>query len=56
MGLGPRSPLGLDQTVTAGIVSGKGHVGRLVQMSGYRVREYIQTDARSIPATPADRS
>ncbi len=43
------SPLGLDQTVTAGIVSGKGHVGRLVRMSGDRVREYIQTDAKINP-------
>ena len=43
------SPLGLDQSVTAGIVSGKGHVGRLVQMSGDRVREYIQTDAKINP-------
>jgi len=43
------SPLGLDQTVTAGIVSGKGHVGRLVQMSGDRVRRYIQTDAKINP-------
>jgi Do/DeqQ family serine protease len=43
------SPLGLEQTVTAGIVSGKGHVGRLVQMSGDRVREYIQTDAKINP-------
>jgi serine protease Do len=43
------SPLGLDQTVTAGIVSGKGHVGRHVQMSGERVRTYIQTDAKINP-------
>jgi len=43
------SPLGLEQTVTAGIVSGKGHVGRHVQMSGDRVREYIQTDAKINP-------
>ena len=43
------SPLGLEQTVTAGIVSGKGHVGRLVQMSGDRVRQYIQTDAKINP-------
>jgi serine protease Do len=43
------SPLGLDQTVTAGIVSGKGHVGRHVQMSGDRVRTYIQTDAMINP-------
>jgi Do/DeqQ family serine protease len=40
------SPLGLEQTVTAGIVSGKGHVGRFVQMSGDRVRRYIQTDVK----------
>jgi serine protease Do len=43
------SPLGLDQTVTAGIVSGKGRVGRHVQMSGGRVRHYIQTDAKINP-------
>ena len=43
------SPLGLDQTVTAGIVSGKGRVGRHVQMSGERVRRYIQTDAKINP-------
>ena len=43
------SPLGLDQTVTAGIVSGKGRVGRHVQMSGGRVRSYISTDAMINP-------
>ena len=43
------SPLGLDQTVTAGIVSGKGRPGRHVQMSGERVRGYIQTDAKINP-------
>jgi serine protease Do len=43
------SPLGLDQTVTAGIVSGLGRVGRHVQMSGGRVRRYIQTDAKINP-------
>ncbi|HVV51015.1 MAG TPA: trypsin-like peptidase domain-containing protein, partial [Polyangia bacterium] len=43
------SPLGLDQTVTAGIVSGKGRVGRHVQMSGERVRNYISTDAMINP-------
>jgi serine protease Do len=43
------SPLGLDQSVTAGIVSGKGHVGAHVQMSGRRMREYIQTDAKINP-------
>ncbi len=43
------SPLGLDQTVTAGIVSGMGKVGRHVQMSGGRVRQYIQTDAKINP-------
>lgn len=43
------SPLGLDQSVTAGIVSGKGRVGRHVRMSGDRVREYIQTDAKINP-------
>ena len=43
------SPLGLEQTVTVGIVSGKGAVGRNMQMSGDRVREYIQTDAKINP-------
>ena len=43
------SPLGLDQTVTAGIVSGLGKVGRHVQMSGGRVRHYVQTDAKINP-------
>ena len=43
------SPLGLEQTVTAGIVSGKGTPGRHVQMSGKRVRGYIQTDAKINP-------
>jgi serine protease Do len=43
------SPLGLEQTVTAGIVSGKGRPGRYVQMSGKRVRGYIQTDAKINP-------
>jgi serine protease Do len=43
------SPLGLEQTVTAGIVSGKGRAGRHVQMSGNRVRGYIQTDAKINP-------
>jgi serine protease Do len=43
------SPLGLEQTVTAGIVSGKGRPGRHVQMSGKRVRGYIQTDAKINP-------
>jgi serine protease Do len=43
------SPLGLEQTVTAGIISGKGRPGRRVQMSGKRVRGYIQTDAKINP-------
>jgi serine protease Do len=43
------SPLGLEQTVTAGIISGKGRPGRHVQMSGKRVRGYIQTDAKINP-------
>jgi serine protease Do len=36
------SPLGLEQTVTAGIVSG---IGRSRGVLGQRVRRYIQTDA-----------
>ena len=43
------SPLGLEQTVTAGIISGKGRAGRRVHMSGDRVRSYIQTDAKINP-------
>jgi serine protease Do len=43
------SPLGLDQSVTAGIISGKGKVTRNVHMSGDRMREYIQTDAKINP-------
>lgn len=43
------SPLGLDQSVTAGIISGKGKVSRNVRMSGERMREYIQTDAKINP-------
>jgi serine protease Do len=43
------SPLGLEQTVTVGIVSGKGRPGKYVQMSGNRVRGYIQTDAKINP-------
>ena len=43
------SPLGMDQTVTAGIVSSKGKTGRRMQMSGNRVRQYIQTDAMINP-------
>jgi serine protease Do len=43
------SPLGLEQTVTAGIISGKGRPGRRVHMSGKRVRGYIQTDAKINP-------
>jgi serine protease Do len=44
------SPLGMDQSVTAGIVSGKGKVGRNMHMgSADRVRSYIQTDAKINP-------
>jgi serine protease Do len=43
------SPLGMDQTVTAGIVSSKGKTGKRMQMSGNRVRQYIQTDAMINP-------
>ena len=43
------SPLGMDQTVTAGILSGKGRAGRRIQMSGDRVRLYLQTDAKINP-------
>jgi len=44
------SPLGLDQTVTAGIVSGIGQTGGNFHFtSGERVRKYIQTDAEINP-------
>lgn len=39
------SPLGLAQTVTAGIVSGLGKTSGRMRLSGERVRQYIQTDA-----------
>ncbi len=42
------SPLGMSQTVTAGIISSKGRV-RNNQVAGARVREYIQTDAKINP-------
>jgi serine protease Do len=44
------SPLGLKQTVTAGIISAKGRAsGRMRMISGNRVRNYIQTDAKINP-------
>lgn len=43
------SPLGLDQTVTAGIVSGKGRSARQAPVLGERVRSYISTDAKINP-------
>jgi serine protease Do len=43
------SPLGLEQSVTAGIISGLGRTGGRIQMSGERVRRYIQTDAAINP-------
>jgi serine protease Do len=44
------SPLGMDQTVTAGIVSGVGETGGHFRFeSGERVRKYIQTDAEINP-------
>ncbi|MDP3154448.1 MAG: trypsin-like peptidase domain-containing protein [Archangium sp.] len=43
------SPLGMEQTVTAGILSGKGRARGRVQMSGDRVRSYLQTDAKINP-------
>ena len=39
------SPLGLEQTVTAGIISGKGRPGRHVQMSG-QARSRLHPDRR----------
>jgi serine protease Do len=44
------SPLGMDQTVTAGIVSGVGETGSRFRFeSGERVRKYVQTDAKINP-------
>jgi serine protease Do len=45
------SPLAMDQTVTAGIISSKGRLGKNqnMRMSGAKVREYIQTDAKINP-------
>ncbi len=46
------SPLGMDQSVTAGIISSKGKVGRNVPGFGgqnNKVREYLQTDAKINP-------
>jgi serine protease Do len=45
------SPLGMDQTVTAGIISSRGKLGHnpTMRMSGAKVREYIQTDAKINP-------
>ena len=39
------SPLGMAQTVTAGIISGKGRNNGMVPRTGERVRDYLQTDA-----------
>ena len=50
------SPLGLEQTVTAGIVSGKGRPGRHVQMSGDACAVTSRRTPRSIRATRAGRS
>jgi serine protease Do len=44
------SPLGMDQTVTVGIISGVGATGAHFRFeSGERVRKYIQTDAKINP-------
>jgi serine protease Do len=44
------SPLGMDQTVTVGIISGVGATGSHFRFeSGERVRKYIQTDAKINP-------
>jgi serine protease Do len=47
------SPLAMDQTVTAGIISGKGKLGKNptlgMTMFGGKVREYLQTDAKINP-------
>jgi serine protease Do len=44
------SPLGMDQTVTIGIISGVGATGSHFRFeSGERIRKYIQTDAKINP-------
>ena len=44
------SPLGMDQTVTVGIISGIGATGNHFRFeSGERVRKYVQTDAKINP-------
>ncbi|HVV17252.1 MAG TPA: trypsin-like peptidase domain-containing protein [Polyangia bacterium] len=44
------SPLGMEQTVTVGVVSGVGATGRHFRFeSGERVRKYIETDAKINP-------
>jgi serine protease Do len=44
------SPLGMDQTVTVGIISGVGATGSHFRFeSGERIRRYIQTDAKINP-------
>jgi serine protease Do len=44
------SPLGMDQTVTIGIISGVGATGSHFRFeSGERIRRYIQTDAKINP-------
>jgi serine protease Do len=44
------SPLGMEQTVTAGIISGVGETGSHFRfLSGERVRKYIQNDAKINP-------
>jgi S1-C subfamily serine protease len=44
------SPLGMDQTVTVGIISGVGPTGSHFRFeSGERIRRYIQTDAKINP-------
>ena len=54
------SPLGMDQTVTVGIISAVGATGSHFRFeSGERVRKYIETDAKIKPGQlgrPARRS
>jgi S1-C subfamily serine protease len=48
------APFRLDYTFTYGVISGKGR-NKLIATGGYSISDYLQTDARSTPATAAAR-